>query len=73
MGGWGANPYSAIRLVVLLVLIHCLKLVPMFLDFCVWSLFCNGVLGVFFSFVIILVRKKELLLYLNCVLAAVLL
>ena len=43
------------------MLIHCLMLVPMFVDLCVWSLFCNSVLGIFSSFVIILVRKRELI------------
>ena len=42
------------------MLIHCLMLLMMFVDLCVWSLFCNAVLGVLSSFVIILVRKREL-------------
>ena len=58
--------------VVLLLLIHCLLLLPLFVGFCVLSLFCNALLSFLSSFVIIPLRKRESwLLYFNYVLAVV--
>ena len=52
----------------MLLLIHYLLLLPLFV-FLVWSLFCYAVLSVLSSFAIISLRKRNWLLYFNCVLA----
>ena len=51
----------------MLLFARCLLLLPLFVGFCVCSLFCCAVLGVLFSFVIILLRKRKLvaLVYLS--------
>ena len=43
--------------VILLLWVHCLVLLPMYVGFCVWPLFCDVVLSACFSFTIILLRK----------------
>ena len=45
------------------LLIHCLLLLPLFVGFCVWSLFCNAVISVLSCYSIILMRKSELISY----------
>ena len=44
----------------IMLLVNCLLLHPMFVGFCVWSLFCNAVLNVISSFAIIWLRKRAL-------------
>ena len=46
--------------VVLLLMIHCLLLLPL-CEICVCSLFCNTILWVLSSFAIILMGKRELI------------
>ena len=52
---------------VLLLLIHCLLMFPLFVGFCVWAICCYSILSALSSFAIILQRKRELvvLLYLS--------
>ena len=56
-----------IRRVVLLLLIYCLLLLPLFAGICVLSLFCYAILSVRLSFAIISLRIRESwLLHHNC-------
>ena len=50
---------------ILLLLIHCIVFVPLYVRVCVLSLFCNVVLSVLSSFTIILLRKKELVVWVS--------
>ena len=43
-----------------MLFIHCLLLLPLFVGFCVKSLFCYAVLCALFSFTIISLGKREL-------------
>ena len=45
---------------VMWLLMYCLLLLPLFVEFCVLSLFSNAVLSVLSSFAIILLMKREL-------------
>ena len=50
----------------MLLLIHCLFLLPLFVGVLCWSWFCYVVLSVLSSFAIILMGKMSSLLYLYC-------
>ena len=43
----------------MLLLIHCLSLLPLFVGFCVWSLFCYAVLSALSSFAFHMTGKRE--------------
>ena len=48
------------KAVLLLLSIHCLLLLSLFVEFCVWSLFCYGVFSDLSSFAINLLMMREL-------------
>ena len=48
------------KAIVILLLIHCLLLLPMFVKVLCWFLFCYVVLSVMSCFAIVSVRKTEL-------------
>ena len=54
----------------LMLFIHCLLLLPLFVDVCVRSLFCFAVLCCLSSFAIIPLGQRELVALLFCVLNA---
>ena len=57
MGSTAACPK---KVILLLLLIPCLIMLSLSVDFCVWSFFCYAVLSVLSSFAIITLRKREL-------------
>ena len=52
-------------------LIHCLLLLLLCADFCIWCSFCNAVYRVFSSFAVISLMKREPVLCFNCVVSVV--
>ena len=56
----GVSGLQRVKAVILLLLIYSLMMLPSYVVFCVWSLFCNVVVIILSSFAIILLRKREL-------------
>ena len=69
-----AWPAVRSKTVVLLLLIHCFMYLPLFVGFCVWSLFRYAILSILSSFLRSSRRGRESwLLCFNCIFDAVLL